>query len=126
VPAGDQPWYVNAVVAVETPLDPAALLGVLHAIEADLGRVRGVPNAARSCDLDLLDYDSRISAGGGAESGPVLPHPRLSERLFVLRPLAEVAPGWVHPVSGRTVEALIAAAPGGQQCRPLGECRTGS
>lgn len=126
VPAGDQPWYVNAVAELETTLDPAALLAVLHEVEAGLGRVRGARNAARTCDLDLLDYDGRIMGGNAAAGAPILPHPRLAERLFVLRPLAEVAPGWRHPVTGRTVEALLAAAPAGQQCLPLDDCRTAS
>ena len=126
VPAGDQPWFVNAVAEVETTLDPADLLAVLHEVEAACGRVRGAPNAARTCDLDLLDYHGRIAAGGAPGAGPVLPHPRLGERLFVLRPLAELAPGWVHPVTGRTVEALIEAAPAGQRCVPLEDCRPAS
>ena len=125
VPAGDQPWFVNTVAEVTTALDPAALLAALHEVEAVLGRVRGAPNAARTCDLDLLDYDGRIMEGGGPGM-PVLPHPRLAERLFVLRPLAELAPDWVHPATRRTVAALIAAAPGDQHCVPLANCSRGA
>jgi len=117
VPPSDQPWFVNGVVAVETALEPAALLEVLHAIEARFGRVRREPNAARVLDLDLLAYDGRVSAEG---ENPVLPHPRLHERAFVLHPLAEIAPGWRHPRLGRTLAALLAGLPPESAAEPLG------
>jgi 2-amino-4-hydroxy-6-hydroxymethyldihydropteridine diphosphokinase len=115
VPASDQPRFVNGVVAVETTLGPVALLAALHRIEDAFGRVRGTRNAARPLDLDLIDYDGTVRAGPEA---PILPHPRLQDRAFVLRPLAELAPGWTHPVTGRAVSALIAALPD-QDCRPI-------
>ncbi len=116
VPASDQPWFVNAVVSVATALDPAALLLLLHRIEARFGRERREPNAARPIDLDLLAYDDRVMTGA---DGPVLPHPRLDQRAFVLLPLAEIAPAWRHPLSGRSVAELIAALPPGQEATPL-------
>lgn len=112
VPASDQPWFVNGVAALETALEPAALLARLHDVEAALGRRRGVRNAARTVDLDLLDYRGRISRPG---EQPELPHPRLTGRAFVLLPLAELAPDWRHPVSGRSLEALIAELPAEQR-----------
>ena len=115
VPASDQPDFVNGVVAVETALEPAELLALLHRIEARFGRARREVNAARSLDLDLLAYDDRIVE----ESGLVLPHPRLHLRAFVLLPLAEVAPDWVHPRLGQSVSDLIAALPPGQRAAPL-------
>jgi len=118
VPASDQPWFVNAVVSVETALDPAALLTLLHAVESEFGRIRGAPNAARLIDLDLLDYHGRVDTGW-----PVLPHPRLTERAFVLRPLLDVAPQWRHPVSGLEATALLAALGDGQEIRLAGEAR---
>jgi 2-amino-4-hydroxy-6-hydroxymethyldihydropteridine diphosphokinase len=100
------PRYVNAVARVRTTLDPPSLMERLHRIEQDFGRVRGAANASRTLDLDLIDYDGRIMKGA-----LTLPHPRLASRGFVLKPLAEVAPGWTHPETGETVAALIAALP---------------
>jgi 2-amino-4-hydroxy-6-hydroxymethyldihydropteridine diphosphokinase len=107
-PPSDQPPYVNGVIAVETALDPTALLALLHRVEDAFGRVRGAPNAARPLDLDLLAYGDRVQAPAPGE-GPILPHPRLAERAFVLLPLAEVAPAWRHPVTGQSVQDLIRA-----------------
>jgi 2-amino-4-hydroxy-6-hydroxymethyldihydropteridine diphosphokinase len=111
VPASDQPWFVNGVAVVATVLEPPALLRQMHAIETRFGRKRRLANEARSLDLDLLAYDDRVVDG---PDGLRIPHPRLAERAFVLLPLADVAPGWRHPVSGATVEALIARLPPGQ------------
>ena len=112
VPVSDQPWYVNAVVAVDVGGRSAdELMAVLHGVERAFGRVRSVRNAARTLDLDLLDFDGAVSAPGDTVE---LPHPRLHERAFVLLPLAEVAPDWRHPISGIGVAALIAALPDDQ------------
>ena len=115
VPASDQPRYVNGVVAVRTEQGPAALLATLHAVERSLGRVRGVANAARTIDLDLLDYDGLVRS----DEPPILPHPRIAGRGFVLRPLADVMPAWRHPVSGRSVGALLAELPFDPDLRPM-------
>jgi 2-amino-4-hydroxy-6-hydroxymethyldihydropteridine diphosphokinase len=109
LPAGDQPWYINGVISVATRLAPVELLGVLHRVEARFGRVRRQRNEPRILDLDLLDYNSKLR-----QETPVLPHPRLHERAFVLLPLADIAPDWRHPASGARLAALIAALPPGQ------------
>ncbi len=117
VPPSDQPWYVNAVVAVETGLGPAALLDALLALEARFARRRSERNAARTLDLDLLDYDGRRCDAERL----VLPHPRLHERRFVLAPLAEIAPQWRHPQIGLNPLELLQRLPPGQPLRVLGE-----
>lgn len=116
VPPSDQPWFVNGVVRVETALEPAALLEILHGVEARFGRVRRERNEARVLDLDLLAYDQRVSAEGEV---PILPHPRLHERAFVLRPLAEIAPDWRHPRLKRAVADLIADLPFDAAAEPI-------
>ena len=116
VPMSDQPWYVNGACIVETGLDAQGLLQVLHDIEADFGRVRTEKNAARVLDLDLLAYYDFIS---GDDAGFNVPHPRLQERAFVLLPLRDLVPGWTHPQSGASLDAMIAALPGDQVARPM-------
>ena len=116
VPPSGQPWYVNAVAEVESALSPPALLNALLDVEAGFGRVRGVRNASRTVDLDLLDYRGLVS---GPAQQPELPHPRLHERAFVLLPLRDLAPGWRHPGSGRRVESLIEALGGTGAVRRL-------
>jgi 2-amino-4-hydroxy-6-hydroxymethyldihydropteridine diphosphokinase len=117
VPRSDQPDYVNAAIAVETALAPRDLLALLHRVERKFGRVRGVRDAARTLDLDLLAYHDHVSEGGQGE--PILPHPRFHERAFVLLPLVDIAADWRHPRLGRTVRELAAALPPGQDAAPL-------
>ena len=103
-PAGQGP-YLNAVVSLLTTLDPLALLAHLLAIESRLGRVRSVRDGPRTIDLDLLLYGAVVLDSADL----TLPHPRLHERLFVLEPLAEIAPGAFHPRLGKTAAELRAA-----------------
>lgn len=117
VPISDQPWFINGVVEVETRLSPQDLLDALHTIEATFGRVRTVQNAPRVLDLDLLAYGATVLTDdkkGGAE----VPHPRLGGRAFVLLPIGDIAPLWVHPQSGRTLAEMVAELPQDQVCRP--------
>jgi len=99
------PPFVNGVVLLEGETTPEALLAALHGIEDEAGRQRPYPNAPRVLDLDLIDLGGRVRR----DTPPLLPHPRAHLRAFVLLPLAEVAPGWVHPALGKGVQALIAA-----------------
>ena len=97
-PSG-QPQYLNGVVRCETTLSARALLSELQRIEQRHGRVRELPNAPRTLDLDLLLFDHDTVQ----DPDLIVPHPRMEERLFVLEPLAEIAPDRVLEVSGRTV-----------------------
>lgn len=115
VPLSDQPWFVNAVIAVETALGPEALLALLLDLEGRFGRGRGPAGGARVLDLDLLAYDDVVT---DPEDHPALPHPRMHERAFVLLPLAEIAPVWRHPATGTPLARLIEALPPDQTARP--------
>ena len=106
VPAASQPWFINGVAELDCHLSPAALMALLLSVEAEFGRRRSVPNAARVLDLDLLAYGSQTSVPGGRLD---LPHPRLENRAFVLLPLAEIAPNWCHPVTKQGIGSLISA-----------------
>ena len=107
VPEADQPDYVNAVAWLEGRAEPARLLGWLHRIEQAGGRRRSVANAARTLDLDIIDMDGLVRT----TPDPILPHPRAHLRAFVLRPIADLLPGWRHPVLGQTAAGLLAGLP---------------
>lgn len=100
----DQPAFVNAVAEIATGLPPPALLARLHHIERLAGRRRNLRWGPRTLDLDLIDYHGRISPAPGR---PILPHPGIAERIFVLAPIAEIAPRWRHPVSHLTAAAML-------------------
>ena len=107
VPPSDQPDYVNAIVRLDGAAVPAELLARLQAIVARAGRVRGVANAARTLDLDMIELNGLVRDA----PDPVLPHPRAHLRGFVLYPLRDVAPDWVHPRLGAGAAALVRALP---------------
>jgi 2-amino-4-hydroxy-6-hydroxymethyldihydropteridine diphosphokinase len=99
----EQPPFLNAAAALETELDPRALLERLLAIERELGRTRDGPRfGPRTIDLDLLLYEGSVID----EPGLVVPHPRMGERRFVLEPLAELDPDLAVPGQGRVSELL--------------------
>ncbi len=103
VGVGDQPRFLNAAAIGSTTLSARALLETLLGIEARFGRTRPHPGAARTLDLDVILYGDQIIE----ERDLLVPHPRFRERRFVLEPLAEIAPGWVDPVTGQTVGELM-------------------
>ncbi len=123
-----QPAYVNAVAAIASGRTPEALLDCLLGIEAAFGRMRSRRRAARTLDLDLLDWKGVVrpdaalwrAVAEGREEGArlLLPHPRLHRRRFVLAPLAEIAPDWRHPVFGTSIPDLLQGV-GDQQLERL-------
>lgn len=118
VPASDQPNFINAVVELvpDCDLSPEDLLKELHKIEALFGRTRERRNEARLLDLDIIDFNGRVT---GEDQIPVLPHARMCERAFVLYPLRDVAPYWRHPEGGESIDELISRLPEGQGIRVL-------
>jgi len=104
---GGQPPYVNGVARLEGWMEPAVLLARLQRLEARAGRVRSQVDAPRPLDLDIIAMNGLVRDA----PDPVLPHPRAHERAFVLRPLLDVAPEWVHPRLHQSVAALLAALP---------------
>jgi len=117
-PVGSGPNFVNAVVAFYTQMSSTALLTQLHAIEAQAGRTRTKRWGPRTLDLDLIALGDEVSPDlptyqrwvdlplqdqmSQTPDQLILPHPRMHERAFVLVPLADVAPSWIHPVLGRS------------------------
>ena len=100
----NQSPFVNAVAQITTQLPPQALMRALHTIERSAGRRRTSRWGPRTLDLDLLDYHGLILR---QPSQLILPHPGIADRIFVLKPIAELAPRWVHPVLHQTARTLL-------------------
>ena len=101
----DQPWFLNAVVEIETSFFPLQLLARGREIEREMGRRRVTPKGPRNIDIDILFYGRSAIATAELE----VPHPRIAQRGFVLEPLAEIAPEFRHPVTGKTANEMLAA-----------------
>jgi 2-amino-4-hydroxy-6-hydroxymethyldihydropteridine diphosphokinase len=102
-----QAWFLNMVVEGETALFPMQLLSRTSRIERELGRVRSVPKGPRTIDIDILLYGQTVVRSATLE----IPHPRMSDRRFVLAPLADLAPDLRHPVTHRSIKQMLDAAP---------------
>lgn len=114
-PDPTDPPFLNGVALVETALPPEELMALLARIEEEMGRVRLHRNAPRTLDLDLTAYGRVVCESEKL----ILPHPRAADRLFVMGPLAEIAPEWVHPVLGQTAEVLAKSASVGVDAHPI-------
>jgi 2-amino-4-hydroxy-6-hydroxymethyldihydropteridine diphosphokinase len=114
-PDPGMPDYLNGLALVETALSPRETLAALRRIEVAFGRRRDGENAPRTLDLDLIAHGRAVLN----DADLTLPHPRAHERLFVMGPLAEIAPEWRHPVLGETAAALAAKASVGKDATPV-------
>ena len=114
-PDPQDPPFLNGVVMVRTAHYPHELMAALGRIEDAFGRERSVRNAPRTLDLDLIAY-GRLS---GDLDGLILPHPRAAERRFVMGPIVEIAPLWLHPTQGGTASELVETASVGRDAHPL-------
>lgn len=97
-------WFLNGVVQLETDITPQSLISLLREIERSLGRDEDNRSGPRTIDLDILFYGERVID----EPGLIVPHPRLHQRRFVLMPLSELDPLWVHPTRRQTVSQMLA------------------
>jgi 2-amino-4-hydroxy-6-hydroxymethyldihydropteridine diphosphokinase len=105
-PNTNNPKFLNIVLKIKSNLSPSKLLKICKRIETELGRKKSTKNSPRICDIDIIDYKSQK-----IKSDIILPHPRMSERNFVLFPLFEINKNWKHPVSKVDIKRLIISLP---------------
>ena len=115
-----QPDFWNAAVEIAWPGTPRQLLRVVREVERRVGRTRTFANGPREIDVDILD----VRGERRDRTDPVLPHPRLNARRFVLVPLAEISPGWIDPRSGFEISKLLERVPKVPRVRKIGKRRT--
>lgn len=99
----DQDWFLNCAIQIETDLNAQELLKETQRIEKKLGKNKLIENGPRSIDIDIIFFDDEITDGENLK----IPHPRMQDRRFVLEPLAEIAPKWIHPILQISVESLL-------------------
>src|SRR4030042_2792233 len=106
-----QDWFLNCAVQIETNMDPQKLLTALKSIERKLGRIKTVKNGPRTIDIDILFYGDRIVK----KTHLVIPHPFLQDRLFVLQPMMDLAPSFIHPLLKKSIQDLYTNHPKSQK-----------
>lgn len=116
VPVSSQPWFVNGVVEISSTKGASDILKTLHSIEDLFGRKRSELNAARTLDLDLLDYKGMII---NDNPNLILPHPRIDKRAFVILPLQNICPDWQSPLTKQKVSELVTLLPEDQKIRKI-------
>ena len=104
IPVSNQPWFINGVIEISTNKSSLDLLEFILSIEEVFGRVREKKNEARILDLDIIDYKKKILY---IKNKLIIPHPRMHERSFVLQPLSELNPKWIHPIKKKGLKELI-------------------
>ena len=104
IPVSNQPWFINGVIEISTDKSSLDLLEFILSIEKVFGRVRKKKNEARILDLDIIDYKKKILY---IKNKLIIPHPRMHERSFVLQPLSELNPKWMHPIKKKGIKELI-------------------
>jgi 2-amino-4-hydroxy-6-hydroxymethyldihydropteridine diphosphokinase len=107
----NQEWFLNCVVEIETEIDPKKLLSSIKSIERKLGRTKTVKNGPRSIDIDILFYGDFVVK----TKNLVIPHPLIQERLFVLQPMMDVNPDFVHPILNKSILKLYESHPWAQR-----------
>jgi 2-amino-4-hydroxy-6-hydroxymethyldihydropteridine diphosphokinase len=110
-----QAWFLNCALALETSQSPQELMSAILRIEEEMGRRRVQKKGPRSIDIDILLFDEEVVCSDEL----TIPHPTMHRRRFVLEPLAEIAPGVVHPVLKKTARELLDALPEGQAVRKV-------
>tara|TARA_Y100000768_G_C23728432_1_gene563652 strand:- start:36 stop:545 length:510 start_codon:yes stop_codon:yes gene_type:complete len=106
-PNKNDPKFLNVVISINTQLSPIELMTFLISVEEKLGRKRQKKNDPRICDLDIIDYDGIVKSFNNNNFELILPHKRLVDRNFVLYPLREIAPNWIHPETKKNINDLI-------------------
>ena len=104
IPVSNQPWFINGVIEISTNKSSLDLLEFILNIEEFFGRLREKKNEARILDLDIIDYKKKILY---IKNKLIIPHPRMHERSFVLQPLRELNPKWMHPIKKKGIKELI-------------------
>lgn len=117
----NQPFFLNCAVEISTELNPQELLNELKTIENKMGRINTFRNSPRTIDLDILFYGEQVTETDDL----TIPHPRLQERAFVLVPLNEIAPNFIHPVLHKTINQLVSELVKIKEVKKWGSIRKG-